>query len=271
MSEVFLDTTLVVHLADTKQPLHDAAEAILAHSSKALSPMYALRELLVGPLQNLCSVHNGLKSADNLGEALSVLAGLNPIVGRKKHTRIQIFADSLLEVCRENPQIPVDEALETMAENLALQISRFWRRAKRAKGWSIVQPLGCFGSGDFSFGKFGELKPPGDTFNCDAHSKCSAAGYMSEHLGAVSKLCDALHSRFLSDRLANKAETTSRRAALKHLKDRPAKFDKRKCRALGDAYFAVMCPATAKIATSNKEDFQPLCIALGREMVCPVK
>lgn len=205
-----------------------------------------------------------------MGEALFILAKLHPAVGRKKHAKIEIFAKNLQNVCEEDPHRPVNDVLDDMAANLALQVTRFWRAAKRAKGWSVVQPLGCFGLGDFTLGKLGELKPPSNTFNCDPESPCSAATYLAERPGSVTKLCEALHPRCLPDHLAGKKETQSRRAALKHLKSWPAKFDKRRCRALGDAYFAIMCPATAMLATSNKEDFEPLCKALGLGIVCPV-
>lgn len=258
MPEAFLDTTLVLHLSDTGSPDHANARKLVVNNSPATAPVYALRELLAGPLQNICSVHNRLKASDNIGEALLALAQLNPAMGRKKGAQIEQFALQLAAVCQENSGATLQETLDGMTQSLALKVARLWLRAKKAQGWSGVQPLGCFPSGEFSMGQAGELRAPSDSFNCDKRARCSAAAYMHDQAGAVSKLCDALHPSRLSAQLASKGETASRRAALKELRDKgPKDFNKSRCRALGDAYFAVMCPATSSVATTNKVDFEP--------------
>jgi hypothetical protein len=72
--------------------------------------------------------------------------------------------------------------------------------------------------------------------------------------------------------IEEKRETTRRRSALKDLmQNGPDKFNKNNCRALGDAYFAVMCPPGSHVITTNLVDHAPLCNALGKTAVNPTR
>lgn len=270
VTKIFLDTTLVVVASDAKEVRHKAVSTFIRSNSPAATPRYALRELLAGRLQSLCNVHNRLKASDNIGEALLSLARANPAMGRKKGAQIEDFARVLKGIFESKPELAFRQVADEMAQSLALQVTRFWFRATRPNGWDIVQPLGCMPSGDFSIGESGELRPPSGSFNCAKDSRCSAAAYLEDEKASISKLCDALHPARLDAVLAEKRETSSRRAALKDLRDNGSKkFNKRGCRALGDAYFVVMSPGVAKIATTNGVDFEPMCAALGKQWVSP--
>lgn len=75
-------------------------------------------------------------------------------------------------------------------------------------------------------------------------------------------------THFFNGLLSDKQETKSRRAALKELLQKgPKNFSKHRCRALGDAYFAAMAPAGKNILTTNTVDFEPLCSAVGKQVV----
>ena len=85
----------------------------------------------------------------------------------------------------------------------------------------------------------------------------------------MKRLIEALHPNSLG-KMAEKNENQKRRKALKELMSiGPTKFDKGRCRALGDAYFAAMCPAGSKVVTTNIQDHDILCSALGRTAVKP--
>lgn len=109
-----------------------------------------------------------------------------------------------------------------------------------------------------------------DSFNCSSKEKCAAAAYIYDDKAALKKMIDALHPDKLDDAAKEKKENSSRRSALKDLlADGPVKFNKRYCRAIGDAYFAEMCPPGFSLLTSNKVDFEPLCNALGKKILTP--
>jgi hypothetical protein len=130
----------------------------------------------------------------------------------------------------------------------------------------MVQSLECFNEGKIDYGPAGELRGPADSFNCVSVQRCAAAAYMFDNKSDLKKMIAALHPGGLDPRIANKNETGQRRKALKELESRgPASFDKRRCRALGDAYFAAMCPAASIVVTTNMQDYVPLCAALGKQ------
>jgi len=266
----FLDTTIVLVASDASRSEHKGSVACIADNAPAEAPQYALRELLAGDLQNLCDLHNRLKSADNIGEALAGLASLPPFVGRKKSSGIEEFARQLEERFSTAPETPLVNVKDEMAQSLALKIVRIWVAACESSNWTLVQPLSCFRGGEFDYGAEGDLRAPSDTFNCDKSSRCSAAGYMYDRVGSVSKLSDVLHPDKLPEKLQGKAEVASRRKALKDLRNSgPKSFNKRGCRALGDAYFVVMCPPGASVISTNSIDFDLMCEAVGGKLIVP--
>lgn len=270
MSGSFLDTTIVVLLAEDQQPLAGRVNAFLTSNRPVEFPYYALRELLAGHLRVLCDVHNRIKASTNIGEALEALASMNPLVGRKKSAALSAFAGSLKREFQKRPAGDRDQLGPEMARDIALQVFRIWERARRSKSGGMVHPLACFGDGPLTVGEAGELRGPNNSFNCEPTARCAAAGYMSDNQAALSKMCDALHPERLSPAARKKNENIQRRKALKELRDNgPQKFDKRRCRALGDAYFAAMCPTDSNVITTNVVDFEPLCSAIGKKAVSP--
>lgn len=270
MTKSFLDTTIVVDLSGPESPASKKTRTFVEENAPAEAPQYVLRELLSGHLQNLCDVHNRLKASRDIGEAVVGLAALNPVVGRKKQAKIDLFAAQLKAACAAGTGQSLDQVRNEMCQSLSLAVQRLWQRAVESRSWRNVQPLGCFGSGSFSLGANGQLVPPQNTFNCDPGARCSAAGYLYERIAEVEKICAALHPDALPEKLKGKREITQRRAALKELRNLgPKKFNKGRCRALGDAYFAIMCPATAWVVSTNELDFLPMCQALGKQVVNP--
>lgn len=266
----FLDTTVVVDLVDLGSSRHASTTEFVRANAPAAAPLYALRELLEGKLRPLCDVHNRLLAAAGLGEALMGLASLCAVAGRKKDSAIRAFAKALTKATQTTQSASIGQVREDMLQALALDIASIWIRARKAGGWSRVQPLGCFPVGEISHGAAGELTGAGGSFGCEATARCSAASHLFDHLAEVEKAAEALHPKNLSGPLLAKRETSRRRAALKSLRDLgPKRFNKRDCRALGDAYFAIMCPGTATVVSTNISDFEPLCAALGKRVVLP--
>ncbi|NMF99691.1 hypothetical protein GPA27_20135 [Aromatoleum toluolicum] len=267
MAGTFLDTTIVVQLAEGIES--EPSQTFVAANQPATMAFYALRELLAGRVRLICETHNRVLSSENHAEALLALHSVSPAEGRKKEARLRVLADSLKAVFAENPGGPRNEMKRELLQDLSMRAAQLWRRARRLTGVNAVQPLGCFYGGKLDRGPAGELRGPGDSFNCCKTERCAAAAYLYDDQAALSKLVDALHPSNLGA-AAGKNENSQRRKALKELlSNGPTNFNKSRCRALGDAYFAAMCPPGSAVATSNLVDFLPLCEALGKDVKKP--
>lgn len=270
MAGCFLDTTALIDLSDHYLGcLAETKKAIHEHKPVEV-PFYALRELLAGRARQMCDVHNVLKSASDPGEALIGLSRRSPMEGRSKAAKIELIAEILRECYKQNPKGGRDLVKDEGLGWLKLRAQMLWKRAKAANGLEKVQPLACFNDGAISIGSSGELRGPNDSFNCRQDERCSAAGYIYDDEPALSALIDCLNPKNLDETAAQKNENSSRRKALKELKAKgPKDFDKRRCRAIGDAYFAAMCPKASVLMTTNTSDFLPLCQALGKKAKNP--
>lgn len=271
MAGSFLDTTIMVELSDNK-PASSVKHIkdYLRNNQPAHAPYYALRELLAGLVQVLCETYNTINASSNVGEAITALAKRNPIEGRKKQARIQVFAEVLNVSFSDNPNGDRSEIKSEMLQALAIRTNQLWRKSQKITSVELTQPLGCFTVGSLSYGAAGELRAPKDSFNCDKEERCSAASYIYEDQITLAKLIEALHPDNLDPVAAEKNENSSRRKALKDLQTNgPKKFSKRNCRAIGDAYFAAMCQPGSDVVTTNTVDHLPLCLALGKKAVKP--
>lgn len=269
MAGSFLDTTVVVDLADRLQPGRDKAEKHIAANGPAQSPYYALRELLAGHVQYICQAHNVLLAAETAPEALLALLKRSPAEGRKREARIQILAEGLRQIFEVNPTGDRQRLKRELLQHLALRVTSLWRRAHHLDAVTLTQSLSCFNDGKIVYGSSGELKGPKDSFNCVKSERCAAAAYLYDRKDEVQKMIAALHPDSLGQAAA-KNENRQRRKALKELLARgPAAFSKGKCRALGDAYFAAMSPPGYSVLTTNVQDHIPLCVALAKTAVAP--
>ncbi|MFH1493720.1 MAG: hypothetical protein ABIG70_02865 [Pseudomonadota bacterium] len=265
MSGSFLDTTIVVHLAEAIEPERARADTHISANRPASMPYYALQELLAGRVRVLCETHNILRSAENEGEALLAMTRRSPQEGRKKEARMQALANALKDIFSASPTGPREHVKREALQALALKVSRLWRNSAQLASVQLTQSLSCFNSGKLSYGESGELRGPGDSFNCRKNERCAAAAYIYDDKLTLDKLIAALHPNNLTVEAANKNENKMRRKALKELREKgPSAFPKTRCRALGDAYFAAMCPPGSDVLTSNLVDYLPLCQALGK-------
>ena len=271
MTGCFLDTTIVVDVAGklTGSP-KSKAEKHIDTNKPAATPYYALRELLTGYLRTVCETHNVILASTDPGEALIAILKRSPAEGRKKIGKIQELAHALQNAYTTNAGAPRDEVMREMLGSIALRASQLWLRSHKMSGVNLVQPLGCFNSGDLTYGSNGELRGPGDSFNCIVSERCAAAAYLYDEKITLEKMIQALHPDNLNPIAAQKQENAQRRKALKELQAKgPKNFSKTQCRALGDAYFAAMCPPGSEVITTNVTDFEPLCQALAKVCKSP--
>lgn len=270
MAGSFLDTTIVIHVADNVEPQKSNGEVFIGANQPTTAPYYALRELLAGHVRILCDAHNILNATDNPAEATIAILNRSPAEGRKREAKARSLNKAVDAVYAAKPMMPLKDSKREVLQELALQANNIWRKSQKLRGVSLVQPLACFNKGKISHGPTGELRGPKDSFNCIKDERCAAAAYLYDNQSDLKKMIDALHPAKLEPKIAAKGETRQRRRALKELlSNGPINFHKSQCRALGDAYFAGMCPPGSVIATSNLEDFLPLCSALNKKMIVP--
>ena len=270
MTASFLDTTVIVNVAEDIEPAKSRAVAAIAKYQPAASPYYALRELLAGRVRILCETHNKLRASPNVAEALVALLSVSPAEGRKREARLQVLANSLKTLFAADPRGSRDSLITEAIDDIALQTARLWSRARKLKSVANVQPLACFNEGPLVIGTSGEIRGPGDSFNCSKDERCAAAAYLNDDPVALTNMITALHPANLSKEAKDKRENSQRRKALKELQTNgPVKFNKSLCRAIGDAYFAGMCPASSTLLSTNTNDFEPLCKALKKVLAKP--
>jgi hypothetical protein len=270
MAGSYLDTTIVVDIADERLPGKDKAVAHLAANSPAVVPYYALRELLAGHVQYICLTHNVMKASECASEAFTALMNRCPAEGRQREGKMRILLSAMQKAYNTNPQGGKQDEKREILQHLALRVNGMWRRSHRLHSVSLVQSLNCFNDGKLTYGPSGELKGPHGSFNCATSERCAAAEYLYEQKDAVKKMIAALHPKVLDSKAASKNENQQRRKALKELlTEGPAAFNKGKCRALGDAYFAAMSPPGYSVVTTNIQDYLPLCQALAKIAIVP--
>lgn len=270
MAGSFLDTTIVVQLAEGATADRAKGQKTVLANHPAQAPFYALRELLAGHVRSLCDAHNVLLAAENAAEAQLALLRISPAEGRKKQGKLQAIALAMQTAFSQNPAGGRQDIKREMLQYLALRVNGLWKRAHALRGVQLVQSLGCFNDGRITFGPAGELRAPGDSFNCVKTERCAAAAYIYDNRASLTKLIDALHPANLDAKAVQKNENAKRRKALKELQTKgPTAFAKTRCRALGDAYFASMCPVDSIVLTTNIDDYLPLCRALGKKAKSP--
>ncbi len=270
MGASFLDTTVLIDLCNPRRSARIPSEQFVASNQPSEVAEYALRELLTGVVRHYCEAHNMLIACQNPAEAIVAASQRFFVKPRTMVGVVNTLAKCLDDIFGIGMVGSGDDFKREALQAIMLKATSLWRRANNPSNVSRVQALACFNGGDIAVGVGGLLRAPNDHFDCLRKQRCAAAGYIHDDLPAVRVLIAALHPDKLSDRAKVKTENAQRRKALKELEKRgPKEFPKGRCRALGDAYFAIMCPAAATIATTNLIDFEPLCTALGKRFAKP--
>jgi hypothetical protein len=269
MSGCFLDSTILVDFAQDAQPRTTKA---LAHT-KVNEPVriaeYAYRELLAGRVGLLCDAHNDVVASANVVE-VALAFSIRGSFARTPRAQEQEILKLLKAMFDKKGKVDPAVAKREIAESLMMMASKMWKKAATFPSGDRVQPLGCFNNGRISLDKHGLLQGPNNSFNCATGTVCGAAQYLYNDRPRIRKMIAALESPKLPEKLKKKGETQSRRKALDLLERRgPTNISKASCRALGDAYFAAMCPAGSHVLTTNMEDFEPLCASVGTYVRVP--
>jgi hypothetical protein len=277
----YIDTTVVCAIAEPNPLLSQSSQAHIDKNQPAAIPYYALRELVAGPLKTICAAHTRLSKAADITQAFQSVLSLPPVSGRTKQGQMAALVQALGQCLSltpkqisSNPDQSLDPAIRRrMTQYLAIAVQRQWASAKKIPRTTNAHQLACFEDGDFDYNEENDLVGPNGRFQCDPKQPCSAALHLRTKTTEVEKLIESLHPKNLSSELANKRENVRRRGALKEIqrsqRSSQSGFPKRDCRALGDAYFAIMCPPGSHVLTTNMVDHEPLCSALGKAAIKP--
>jgi hypothetical protein len=141
---------------------------------------------------------------------------------------------------------------------LKQRIRRAWRKRRQVTS-AVISPLACYVETSINTSLSGQLDD--HPVKCGV-SDCSLRTKYNARLDDVKRLEDAC--------TGTKREVVQRRQALNRLRSHPTKpYEERHCRALGDAVFALDCPAGGEILTTNIGDHAPLAAALGLTVRSP--
>lgn len=263
VSKAFVDTTILCDaIGLSSQAKEQAAQAALGKYAVTEVPIYGLKELRAGPFSSWLLAHNILVAEDTIEAAQERLARVSAFKPRQNVVSTQALLRGLIQVA-QTKKIAADYDVKTELENyLCRRILSIW--SKRKSIAKVVQPLGCFVDEELEL-ENRQLRFVGGS-GCLTKANCGAAAELKKNPESVRKILGAL--RPPKTGTPEKQETGRRRGALKEvLAKGPDDFPKKDCRALGDAYFCIMCPDDSDILTTNRVDFEPMAAVLGKVVV----
>lgn len=269
---VFVETTvLTALLLKTGRDRQNAADAIAAYTD-VLVPHYALKELKLGPLQHYWWFFDKLRQERSLSSALEALHRLSRTPQRgKASTALEVHASVTRYFGQFRPseilkQHGDDDDLDTvMADFTRLEIKRLILKAWQLRDTigTRYDPLECYPDAEIrEDGQKLDLKPN----QCPSSSRCALQRKILESPADLDSVIDALAQ------MPSKPENVNRRKVLREIRKRPnAPIRPDACRKIGDAYFALRCPKTVDLLTTNTKDIEPLASALGKAVKTPLR
>ena len=204
--------------------------------------------------------HNKIVEASSWQEATSVIRSN---IGPRKNlpaTALQAVGDFLGSIGKE---LPADIGLRypgMTLENAQLAELQIWLKQRILRAWrkrrnitsAVISPLSCYVESGIKTLLSKQLDD--SPVRCGVND-CSLRERYRHRLPELKLLEDAC--------IGTKPEVVKRRQALDRLRSHPTKqYEEKHCRALGDAVFALDCPAGGEILTTNVVDHKPLADAL---------
>jgi hypothetical protein len=276
LSNVFVDATVLcnaIPLPHVSPANHALSFSALKKHSTSEAPFYALKELRGGPLSSIMLFHNLLVTKDTVMEAVHEFQTRYSHTPRKWQAASTAIIDALLRMLpplRASGELSDAEIKQELENSLCLKITKAWQRRKAVIN-RFSQPLQCFVDGDIGLMDRQLRVLHGGADGCAKEARCGAALLLQGKMKEVAVLVEALRPpKAKKGEAREKTETSTRRKALKELQDKSAaRFDKRYCRGIGDAYYCLMAPEGFEILTTNTVDFQPMAMALGKKLTHP--
>jgi hypothetical protein len=258
--KAFVDTTILAEVLLKTGPSHEAAENALRLYDETLLPVYAIKEWKRGQFATYVYIHNLLKRTGSFSATNIALSRLF-MRPRMQSTAFEALAVTYVNLpSAASAQVSQDELADRFRLAFKTLIYLSWE-SRRSVTSDTVMDLECYvesGPRDQVNGEI-DIQPR----DCKGDQECCLAKQLRKDKDALIKVRDAIP-------LSGRPEDSRRREALRKLAVHPnSRFERKDCRALGDAYFALFAPTNADILTTNLKDHLPLASALGKKAVSP--
>lgn len=272
MSTTTVDATVLTDALLKRGPSSVTARAAMRG---ALVLGYALKEVRHGPFANYVYAYNVLVKTGTLSAARTHIAALGQ-QRYKQQTAVQALNDAEAEVMAGAYQefaavlgqvggaMPgmstADEVVATMLRDVVGRRIHAAFKELTTLATTASHALACFTVGTLRTKRDGSF----DVGVGKCPDACALGGMLTGQSAAVSVLIGVVQS------LPPKRENIRRIEALQWVAQHPGQSpDTEYCRALGDAVYALLCPAGGMIVTTNVADHQPLASALGKSVTKP--
>lgn len=273
MTTTLADATIVADAVLKTGPRSEAARAAL---QRAEIPRYALKEVRHGPFGNFVYAHNLLAETGSMRATRERVRRLGA-QRHKQQTAQEALDEAEAEVQGQPMAQIVAQLLDATATHLGsggvsdAAFARQYRVALRGivqRAHAEITVLMARATGQLPCFESRPLVARSGDILDDGVRKCGSACA----LGALfaSRSADVSLLAGVVTQQSQKPENTKRAAALQFVATHPgAAPSSDQCRALGDAVYALLCPAGGTIITTNVVDHAPLAEALGKRAKAP--
>lgn len=274
-SKAFIETTILADVLLKPNTKGKAASELLSEYEFTQLPVFAIKEFKGGPLNyyiytyNKCvtekSISNVIIAIHNLSrtpQKYRTATALEAIAEGLKAT--SLTTDDLLKKyggAADNDTVQCD----TLKYNLKYRIISAWKQ-RRKISTEVVNELACYKEVEPYENQRGLLEV--NPTKCKPERECCLG---NEYRLRLSKLALIEKSILqLPTELGNKRENIARKRHLREIGRKSKQLiTEDTCRAMGDIYFALLCPMDADILTTNITDLKPLAESLGKTINHP--
>jgi hypothetical protein len=266
-SSVFLDTTIQIGKIWGDDSLRKNIKQILDKFELRISSSYIKMEFKRGFLQYLVYMYNILVESKDFREIYVRMQKLSPQV---THRIGGVFC--ALSSFFDIKELKVPKTYDgPMLDELYLLMESFLRQRIETAMTSfddgldsIMDQTRCFLATQGPIMK-GEIFDNRNPICKKQDIKCSIVNFLTENREAFQLILQVLQdSPTLDQELEN-----MKKAIEKVLKYNDEIANRKNCWHCGDAIIAVECPGEAKLFTTNKKHFQPICSAINKDVIFP--
>jgi hypothetical protein len=266
MTKAFIETTVLTDYLLKRDDSEKAAAAAIADFDRPVVPQFAWKEFKRGPLKNFAWAHNKLGDTRSFLATLAALQRMSRTPRRyitstaiqALHTAFtRLFDSSTLDDLRRTYTAKADtDAIHADALRYELKrvIIRSWNKRTKLFG-GPYHILSCYPDAPITADVNRlEVEP----VDCPRTDECCIKPALRKRGNDLSALRSAISGE------KSRKEVRDRMAVLRQLeKHFTSLMGRKECRAFGDAYFVMFCPAGAVVLTTNERDIMPMASALG--------
>jgi hypothetical protein len=267
-NKAFLDTTILADALLKQRGQGPAARAALTKFQETQLPVYAIKEFKAGILSYYVWFHNKVVVAPRWEDVIDAIRSLWRQRNRQA-AGLQALSDFESSIGKAMPARLAAKYPHSDESAIKKDEARLWLKTLIMSAWRkrrslttrVVAPLSCYPETDIVLSVNGTLDAR--PVDCPVDD-CCLREPLSRRQEDLKRMFEAIKS------LPDKEETMKRRHVLKQLSRTPKRpLSPDDCRNLGDAVFALQCPADAVILTTNIVDHEPLARAVGRTAATP--